>query len=461
MNFVTVVVFGYVLVSLGIGVWIGRRIRTESDYLVAGRSLGYALGSFTIFATWFGAETCIGAAGAVYEEGLAGGSADPFGYGLCLVLMGAVFAARLWRMGLTTLGDFFRQRYSPHVERVAVLLIAPTSILWAAAQIRAFGQVLTATSGYAVPQTITFAALVVIAYTVFGGLLADAWTDLVQGIALAVGLVVLAVATWTHHGLEALAAVPPERLNPLGPAGGASSLDLLEAWAIPVLGSLFSAEVVARVIAMRRPAVARNATLLGGGAYLLIGLLPVGFGLMGPTLAPGLDHPEQLLPRLAADLLPPVLAAVFAGALVSAILSTVDSALLAASSLVSHNLVVPLRPHTTERERVLFARAGVLAFGIVAYALALHAEGVYALVEEASAFGSAGIFVVVAVGSLSRFGGPPSALAAVLTGAVAWIAGAYLVPVPHPYLTSLVLAAAAYLLGARVGRVPPSGPRAL
>ena len=150
----------YLAVTIAIGLWAARRVHNAKDFLVAGRSLPLYMSVATVFATWFGAETCIGAAGAVYEEGLAGGSADPFGYGLCLVLMGAVFAARLWRMGLTTLGDFFRQRYSPHVERVAVLLIAPTSILWAAAQIRAFGQVLTATSGYAVPQTITFADVV-------------------------------------------------------------------------------------------------------------------------------------------------------------------------------------------------------------------------------------------------------------------------------------------------------------
>ena len=75
MSPVVIGVLGYVAVQLGIGVWVSRRIRSEDDYLVAGRSLGYPLAIFTIFATWFGAETCIGAAGLVYEEGLA---ADAF-----------------------------------------------------------------------------------------------------------------------------------------------------------------------------------------------------------------------------------------------------------------------------------------------------------------------------------------------------------------------------------------------
>ena len=109
----TPVVWGilvYILVQLAIGVAVSRRIETEADYLVAGRSFGPLLAGFSVFATWFGAETCIGAAGAVYERGLSGGSADPFGYALCVILTGLVFAVPLWRLKLTTLADLFRLR---------------------------------------------------------------------------------------------------------------------------------------------------------------------------------------------------------------------------------------------------------------------------------------------------------------------------------------------------------------
>ena len=136
----------YFVIIFGIGVYFARKGRSSVDYFLAGRNLGYPLAIFSIFATWFGAETCVGSAGAVYAEGLSGGSADPFGYALCLLLMGVVFAAPLWRRKLTTLADLFRERYSPGVERLAVLMMAPTSIMWAAAQIRAFGQVVAASS---------------------------------------------------------------------------------------------------------------------------------------------------------------------------------------------------------------------------------------------------------------------------------------------------------------------------
>jgi len=444
MNLVVFGVLGYVVVQLGIGALVSRHIRTEEDYLVAGRKLGYGLATFTIFATWFGAETCIGAAGAIYENGLSGGSADPFGYGICLFLMGFVFAVPLWRRKLTTLADLFRQRFSVGVERVAVLLLVPGSLLWAAAQIRAFGQVLSAASGFEVSLTIAFAALVVITYTIFGGLLADAWTDLIQGIALMIGLLVLFVAVLRDTGVEALRTVEPARLQLFG-GSEVPWLAVLEDWAIPVCGSVIAAELVARVIAARSPQVAQRSALLAGGVYLAFGLIPVSIGLLGFTLLPDLAEPEQVLPLIAQEYLPPFLYMLFAGALVSAILSTVDSVLLVSASLVSHNLILPLRPEMPEQHKIRLARGGVAVFGVVAYVIALHAEGVYRLVEEASAFGSAGLFIVVVFGLFTRIGGPYSALASLLGGIAAWIGGAYLWAIPYPYLASLAVAVAAFL----------------
>jgi SSS family transporter len=444
----------YIIAQLLVGAWVARRIRTEDDYLVAGRRLGYPLAIFTIFATWFGAETCIGAAGAIYEDGLSGGSADPFGYGVCLLLMGAVFAVPLWKRRLTTLADLFRQRYSPGVERFAVLLMVPTSLLWAAAQVRAFGQVISASSGMSVTLTISIAALVVIVYTMSGGLLADAITDLIQGLALIAGLVVLFVAIIILDGGAAtLATVEPERLQPFG-GGAVPWYEVMESWAIPIFGSVVAAELVTRVIATRSPQVAQRSFLAAGGVYLLVGMIPVSLGLLGAVALPGLEQPEQVLPLLAQQHLPPLLYTLFAGALVSAILSTVDSTLLVSASLVSHNIIVPRRPQMSEAAKVRTARACVAAFGVVAYVLALQAEGVYALVEQASAFGSAGIFVVVTFGLFTRRGGPRSAHAALLTGVVVWVVGSYGLDLPFAYLAALVAAAGAYIVAAFAATPP-------
>jgi len=213
MNWILPGILIYIGVQLFIGFWVSRFISTEQDYLLAGRSLGMGLGTFTIFATWFGAESCIGSSGAIYEGGISGGSADPFGFGLCLILMGLFFAVPLWKRKLTTLADLFRQRYSLSVERVAVAMMLPTTIMWAAAQIRAFGQVLSASSSLDVTMAITIAAAIVIVYTVAGGLLADAITDALQGSILIIGLVILFVAIWMQEPQlgTTIAQIPGER----------------------------------------------------------------------------------------------------------------------------------------------------------------------------------------------------------------------------------------------------------
>ncbi len=461
MNTVLLGIFLYLLIQFVIGVAASRRIASEADYLLAGRRLGLALGAFSVFATWFGAETIVGAAGAIYDNGLAGGSADPFGYALCLILGGLILAMPLWRRRFTTFADLFRVRYSRGVERFAVLLMVPTSVIWAAAQIRAFGQVVSASSNIDVSVAITVAAVLVVLYTVIGGLLADAITDLVQGAALIVGLVVLFIVINGAAGgfSVTLAMVEPGQLR-LFATEEQGWLEVAEEWAIPVFGSLLAVELISRMLACKSPETARGAMLLGGGIYLSVGLIPVFLGLIGPGLLPGLEDGEQIIPRLAQQHLSTMVYVLFAGALISAILSTVDSALLASASLISHNLLVPLRPDWGEGEKVWAARVGVIAMGCIAYVMALHAGGIYELVETASAFGSAGIFVVGLFGLFSRLGGVASAYAALAVGMIVWLAGEYVLAWSTPYLIALGSALAVYLGTALLERAYAAGAQA-
>jgi Na+/proline symporter len=443
----------YLVLQFGIGVWVSRRIRTEADYLVGGRSLGYWLAIFSIFATWFGAETVVGSSGNTYREGVSLASAEPFGYGLCLVIMGAVFAVPLWRRQLTTLADLFRDRYSVGVERFAAVLLIPGSVLWAAAQVRAFGHVLSTTSDLGSTTAVTLAAAICIGYTAFGGLLADAMTDLVQGILLALGLIVLLVLVIVNLGgvggtLAALAA--SDRIVAPG-AGHPSLMATLEAWAIPVCGSVVATELVSRVIATRTPEIARRSAFAAAGLYIAVGAIPVFIAVVASGMAPGISDPEQFLPAVAQRVLPGLAYAVFAGAVISAILSTVDSTLLVASGLLSHNLLVPIFGIENERRRVLLARAGVVAFGIAAFVLALHAEGVFALVEQASAFGSAGSLVTVCFGLFTVWGGARTAMATLATGMLSYL-WARVAHMPYPFLTSLAAALVVYVVGAWLER---------
>ncbi len=351
MNPVLIGVLVYVVLQLLVGLVVSRRVRTESDYLIAGRRIGLGLATFTMFATWFGAESCVSAAGKFYEQGLAGGATDPFGYALALVFLGL----------LIILGVVLLRSEIP---------------------------------------------------------LAEAWS-----------------------------AVEPDKLHPFGTAAG-SFWTVLELWTMTVCGSLVAQEVIARVLATRSPTVARQATLLGGGLYLTVGLIPAFLGLIGVGLLPGLDDPEQILPRLAARYLPTFLYILFIGALVSAILSTVDSTLLAASSLVAHNFVVSFRPDMPDRRKLLLARTGVGAFGLVAYGLALGADSIFELVQQANGVGSSGILVLVVFGLFTRFGNARAGYATLTVGLAVWICGTYLGHWTCTYLLSLAAAALTYLAAA-------------
>lgn len=445
MSSVQLGILAYVVVQFAIGLWVARRIKTTTDFLIAGRTLGLGLVSFSVFATFFGAEAIVGTSGAVYEEGLTGGRIDPFGYAVAIFIVGAVFAVPLWRRGIITFADFFRQRYSPAVEKLVVLVLLPGSMFWAAAQVRAFGQVVSATSGLDVSMSIAVAVVLVVAYSVLGGLLADTWTDLIQGLAIVLGLLVLVVAVVGEIGgvTGALAAVEPERMQAftLGEDGW---LGLLESFAVPICGTVVAVEIISRVLGARSAQVAARGAMLGGILYLIVGLIPVFLGLIGPQLLPQVDDPEQIVPRLAEVHLPGLLYVMFAGAVISAILSTVDSVLLASSGHISHNIIERMLPSLDDRGRLLLNRAILALLGVFAFAMALSAERVKDLVETASAAGSAGVFVVAVFGLFTRFGGPQAAFATILVGALSWLVFGVL-DLETPYIAALALAFATYI----------------
>ncbi len=440
-------ILGYVLFQFAIGAWVSRRMTSEQDYIIAGRSLGTGLVAFSVFATWFGAEAIVASAGEIYTKGLSGGLTDPFGYGIAVLIVGLLLAAPLWRRGIVTYADMVRARYSPEIEKLFVLILLPGSVLWAAAQVRAFGQILGSTTGLEVDTAILVAAVLVGAYSVVGGLLADAVTDVVQGIAVMVGLVVLAVfVAGAVGGIEAgLARIEPARLS-LSGGGENGALDKIEKLAVVLCGSLVAVELISRFLGARTATVAAVGTVTGGLMYLVMGLLPLFLGLVGPLLMKDLAEPEQIVPKLAEAYLPPVAYALFVGALVSAILSVVHAALHAPAAQLSHNVVTRLVPGLSPGARLASVRICVLVLSIVAWVLANSVETIKELVELASAFGSAGAIVVALFGLFTGFGGPAAAAVALLSGSLVWAGGKFLFAVSTPYLIALATALSAYII---------------
>jgi Na+/proline symporter len=450
MNTVLLAILGYVLVQFAIGVWLSRGMRNDTDYIVAGRTLSLPLIIFPVFATFFGSEALTATSASVYEKGLAGALVDPFCYGIAIIIVGLFFAARLRGRDLVTFADLFRNRFSPTVERLVVFVLLPGSIFWAAAQIRVFGVMLNSSAGMGLASGLLIAAVAVGIYSVVGGLLADAVTDMIQGLVVMAGLLLMTWAVSNALGDKglALANIPPARWNVLD--GDISMLGLIEKIAVPVCGTIVAVELISRFLGARTTRVAAWGTVLGGVLYIAFGLLPIYLGFAGSLLMPGVKETEEIVPKLAEAVLSPALHVLFVGAIISAVLSTVHSTLHAPAAQVSHNLINRIWPTLGDRQRLLLVRAAVAGLTAIAYLLASTSETIKDLVETASAFGSAGVFVAMLFGIFTRFGGADAALSAIVAGIVLWAWSKYVWALNTPYLLALAAAFVAYVVVAFV-----------
>lgn len=442
-----IALFGYLAIQVGIGYVASRFIKTEADYLLAGRSLGLFLSTFSLFATWFGAETVIGSSGAIAEHGLSGSRADPFGYTLCLILMGVLLAGVLRTRNYVTLGDLFREQYGRKTEVLGSLIMIPPSLIWGAAQIQAFALILSLTSDIPIEWGLIIAVIAVIVYTCIGGLMADVITDFLQGLVVIAGLtLLLGFVLWQAGGVtSALGLIQPEQLHMLSP--NESWLSQLNIWAIPILGSLVAPEAATRMLSAKTPKVARDACLWAALIYGLVGLMPVVIALIGTHLITVDTHRDMFLPQLALKMLPPWAAVIFLGALVSAILSTINSTLLSISGLVSHNLMGTGAAHrdTHEAVKVRQARWVVVIAGIASYTIAIYGKNIYSLVETASSFGSAG-FLVCVLGGLFLPGISARGVCVILVaGVVLSVLFGFVVPLEADYLCTVLVCVLCYL----------------
>ncbi len=188
-------VIAYLLVTIVIGLVAAKRVKNTADFAIAGRHLPLAMIVTTTFATWFGSETVLGIPAKFVNSGLNGVVEDPFGAGSCLILVGLFFAAKLYRMTLLTISDYFRERYGRSVEVICSIIIMVSYLGWVSAQVTALGLVFNVLSHgvISMPWGMVIGVVSILAYTLFGGMWSVAITDFLQMIILVVGLAVLAV----------------------------------------------------------------------------------------------------------------------------------------------------------------------------------------------------------------------------------------------------------------------------
>ena len=270
----------YLLITIAIGIYAGRRVKNTTDYAIAGRHLPMYMIVTTTFATWFGSETVLGIPAKFIEGGLHGVIEDPLGAGVCLILVGLFFAGKLYRMSLLTISDYYRERYGRLIEVACSLVIMVSYLGWVSAQVTALGLVFNVLSAGAisVPLGMVIGTVSILGYTLFGGMWAVAVTDFMQMIVLVVGLTVIAVFAGNMAGGadKVLAFAMSRDLFKFWPEPNLRDMIFFFAAAITMmLGSIPQQDVFQRVMSANNVRAATRGPIVGGVAYILFAFVPM------------------------------------------------------------------------------------------------------------------------------------------------------------------------------------------
>ncbi|MBB6135416.1 SSS family transporter [Massilia aurea] len=433
LTLITFVVL-YLLGTLALGMWAGTRIKNTSDFAVAGRSLPLVMVITTTFATWFGAETVMGIPAKFVQGGLNAVIEDPFGAGMCLVLVGLFFATKLYKLNLLTIGDYYRQRYGKGIEIFCSVAIIMSYLGWVAAQITALGLVFSVlTAGAMSPAAgMIVGTLTVLIYVVVGGFLAVAITDFIQMIVLVVGMSVIAwfAADLAGGAGNVMAMAQNADLWRVWPEPSFTDIMFFIAAAVTMMfGSIPQQDVFQRVMSAKDAPTARTGAVIGGVSYILFAFVPMfivaaAVVVMGSqALEIAQNDYQRLLPTFVMTKMPLVMQILFFGALLSAIKSTSSATLLAPSTSFVENILKNIRPGMTDRQQLLAMRVTIVIFAtlVLLYAIAMEGTSIYELVSSAYQVPLVGAFVPLVMGLYWKRATTQGAILSIAGGLLTWI----------------------------------------
>ncbi len=415
----------YLIITVVIGYWASRRVKTSGDFMLAGRSLPLLLSSSALFATWFGSETVFGASSEFLKGGLFAVIEDPFGAALCLVLFGLFFARKLYSMNLLTLGDFFKVRFGKRTELVASAFIVPSYVGYIAAQLLAMGLILNVVTDMAVWQGVVISAMVVTFYTYIGGMWAISITDFIQSVIIIGGLLVLAIVLSVKAGgiSVVLSETHPETFRFLPESNFKDIVIYLGAWSVLGLGSIPSQDVFQRVMSSGSVNTAVRSCYIAAFMYLTIAMLPLFISLCAKHLYPefAIGDAQLALPSMVLSHAAMPVQVLFFGSLLSAIMSTTSSAILAPAAIFSENLVKPLsKGRLSDKQLLRVTRISVLGFSILATIMATVRSNIYELVGESSILSLVSLFAPLVFGLYWKRATAIGALLSMVLGTFTW-----------------------------------------
>ncbi len=388
----------YLILTILIGLWASKRVKTAGDFINAGRNLHPAINTAALFALWFGSETIFGASSEFYNHGLRGIIEDPLGGVLCLMLVAFFFAKKLYRLNILTIGDLFKLKYGEKIELLSSILIVVSFVGYAAAQIVALGLLSQVLIGINMETGMIISAMIVMLYTFSGGMWAVSITDFIQSVIIVLGLFVMTImVTIKVGGVDIVFNSIREEQKLFLPQR--TSTDIINwgaAWMVLGLGSIASQDIFQRINSARSEKAAYYSTLLGGVLYLFLALIPLYLIQAGHLIDSQISKGDSQLSllRLVYTHMPQWVQILFFGSLLSAIMSTCSGALLAPASILSENILKPiLKTSGNDKKLLLLTRLSVLLVSIAALFLAISNQNILSLVAESSVIGLVTIFV--------------------------------------------------------------------
>jgi solute:Na+ symporter, SSS family len=430
-----VVIIAYFLLVFGVAIWATRRERstheTSTGYFLAGRHAGWFIVGASLFASNIGAEHLVGLAGTGAASGVAVGQFEVLA-SLILLLLAWIFVPFYLRSGVFTMPEFLERRYSKGARRyLAVVSIIAYVMTKISVTIAAGGIVFETLMGV---NFWTGAFVVVIAtgiYTIFGGLTAVLYTDLLQLFVLIGGAVTVTVAGLAKLGGwgAMIPSVGPDFLSLWKPMSDPNFPWTGILFGAPILGVWYWCTdqfIVQRVLSARNQDHARRGSIFGGYLKLLPLFLFVIPGVVAHALAKQgritLEAPDQALPTLVGALLPAGLRGVVVAGLLAALMSSLSGVFNSCATLITWDVYREARPRASERQLVLVGQAStavLVGFGLLWIPLMRLISGqLYQYLQSVQAYISPPIAAVFLVGVFWRRVNAQGAMAALILGFV-------------------------------------------
>jgi len=368
---------------LGVSWVSSRQTRSSLDFFLADRSLKAWVTAISSTASSESAWAVLGTVGLAYKEGLSAIWFLPgclMGYMINWFFIAEKLRKRSLEIQAITLPDYIETYFDDksHLLRlISVVIIFFCMIAYISAQFTAIGKTFDAVFGVPHFLSITVGGIIVLGYTMMGGVRAVAWTDFIQGLIMIFSLMVLSMVAMQNLGGASEMLIEIENISPqtLQWMGGKSTTAFIGSMVGLLgigLGYPGQPHVVTRYMAAKNTQAIQNGTWIALGWGLLMYSSSILLGICGQVLFPGLEDPEHLFPKAAEQLLPLFLTAIVLTGVLSAIMSTVSAQILVAASTVAHDIFCKMLKQSLSNEKILFvSRLTILFLGLGAMLIAL------------------------------------------------------------------------------------------